>query len=134
MPVTSFQSEQVTRGVRVTVESFYVPGRSTPERAYYFFAYRVFIENEGDTTVQLLTRHWVITNADGEAKEVRGPGVIGQQPVLEPGESFEYTSFCPLPTPVGAMNGSYQMVDQDTNEAFDAIIAPFTLAVPGSLH
>ena len=130
----SYQSEKVTRGVCVTVESFHVPGRSAPERGYYFFAYRVTIENEGDTSVQLISRHWVITNANGEVKEVRGPGVAGEQPVMEPGEAFEYTSFCPLPTPVGAMNGSYQMVDLETGEEFDAEIAPFTLAEPGSLH
>lgn len=100
----SHHSEKVTRSVRVTVDSFFVPGRSAPDHDYYFFAYRVTLDNEGDTTVQLLTRHWVITNAHGDVKEVRGPGVVGEQPVLEPGESFEYTSFCPLPTPVGAID------------------------------
>lgn len=127
-------SDSITRGVRVQAESFYIPGRSRPERAYYFFAYQVRIANEGDEVVQLISRHWVITDADGRVQEVRGPGVVGEQPVLAPGESFEYTSACPLPTPVGAMQGTYQMVVVGGEERFDAEVSPFTLAMPGVLN
>lgn len=120
-------SSAITRGVKVEVESEYVPDRSDPERSVYFFAYRVAISNVGDRTVRLVSRHWIITNADGKKEEVRGPGVVGEQPTLAPGESFEYTSFCPLNTPFGMMHGTYQMVD-DRGEEFDAAIAPFTLS------
>ena len=125
-------SDQTTRGVRVRVQSVFVPERSAPERDYYFFAYRVHISNVGDQDVQLVSRHWIITDGDGEVEEVQGPGVIGEQPVLSPGQSFEYTSACPLHTPVGTMHGTYQMVTKD--EGFDAMIAPFTLAVPHVLN
>ena len=117
----------VTRGVRVDVESEYVSERSEPEDNNYFFAYRVRISNEGEETVQLLSRHWIITNADGRMEEVEGPGVVGKQPTLAPGESFEYTSFCPINTPIGTMHGTYQMVTDD-GENFDVEIPPFTLA------
>jgi ApaG protein len=120
-------SVAVTRGVRVEVESEYVPDRSDPERGSYFFAYHVKITNEGNETVQLVSRHWIITNAEGRTEEVRGPGVVGEQPKLEPGEAFEYSSFCPLNTPMGTMHGTYQMVTE-TGARFDAAIAPFTLA------
>ncbi len=126
-------SDTITRGVRVQTEGFFIPERSAPERGYYFFAYRVRISNEGPRRVQLISRRWVITDANGEVKEVQGAGVIGEQPSLEPGQSFEYVSACPLPTPVGAMQGSYQMVYGD-GEGFDAEIAPFTLARPGVLN
>jgi ApaG protein len=126
-------SEAVTAGVRVEVESLYDADRSAPQEAYYFFAYHVRISNVGDRRVQLLDRHWVITDADGRIEEVDGPGVVGQQPVLEPGQSFEYTSFCPLTTPLGWMRGTYRMVADD-GSAFDAVIAPFSLAVPNSVN
>ena len=90
-------SDTTTRGVRVQVQSAYVPERSSPRESHYFFAYRVRISNVGEETVQLVSRHWVITDGDGHVEHVQGPGVVGEQPVLEPGESFEYTSFCPLP-------------------------------------
>ncbi|MBI2339612.1 MAG: Co2+/Mg2+ efflux protein ApaG [Deltaproteobacteria bacterium] len=122
-----------TRGVRVQVEAEYLPGESVPENNYYFFSYHVTITNQGEETVQLLNRHWIITNADGKKEEVRGAGVIGQQPLLHPGESFHYSSFCPLATPVGTMQGSYEMAAEGGGR-FDAAIAPFTLAMPGMLQ
>src|SRR5512138_1141138 len=122
-------SEAVTRGVRVQVESRYLAERSVPRDGYYFFAYRIRISNEGEEQVQLLSRHWTITDAHGRTEEVQGPGVVGERPVLAPGQSFEYTSFCPLPTPIGSMHGSYQMVTASGGR-FEAEIAPFALAVP----
>ena len=122
-------SEAVTRGIRVSVHSEYAPERSQPSRSQWFFLYTVQIANEGSETVQLLTRHWIITNAMGEVEEVRGPGVVGKQPVLAPGEAFQYTSGCPLTTPFGSMRGSYQMVTKK-REIFDVEIAPFTLTEP----
>lgn len=126
-------SEATTRGVRVEAQSFFVPERSSEANNYYFFAYRIRITNVGEETVQLISRHWVITDANGEVQEVRGPGVVGAQPVLRAGQSFEYTSFCPLPTAVGAMEGSYQMVSEE-GESFDATVAAFTLATPHALN
>ncbi len=122
-----FQSEAVTRGIRVRVQSFFVKERSAPEQGEWFFAYQVTISNEGDETAQLVSRHWIITDGNGSEDEVRGPGVVGEQPVLAPGETFQYTSACPLGTPFGTMQGSYQMVTPG-GEAFDAEIAPFALA------
>lgn len=116
----------VTNDIRIEVESEYIPERSDPERGEYFFAYHVQITNEGDETVQLMSRRWVITDAEGKTEVVDGSGVVGEQPVLEPGESFEYSSFCPLPTEMGTMHGTYQMVTRG-GESFDATIAPFTL-------
>lgn len=126
-------SEATTRGVRVQVQSFYVPDRSEPRQGQFFFAYRVRIANVGDETVQLVSRHWVITDGEGRVEHVRGPGVVGEQPVLGPGQSFEYTSFCPLATAIGSMHGSYQMVTA-SGARFDAEIAPFSLAVPTALN
>ena len=122
-----------TRGVQVEVQSFYVADRSLPERDHYFFAYRVRITNTAADPVQLVSRHWVITHGDGHVEEVRGPGVVGEQPRLEEGQFFEYTSACPLRTPVGTMHGTYAMV-LDDGEGFDAEIAPFRLAQPGLVH
>jgi ApaG protein len=129
----SFSSETTTRGVRVHVEPEYDPQRSQPEQQQWFFLYTVTIENRGSETVQLLTRHWVITDGSGHVEEVRGPGVVGEQPVLAPGESFRYTSGCPLTTDAGKMEGSYQMIT-DGGQQFDADIAPFTLCVPGMIN
>lgn len=126
-------SEAITRGIRVKVEAAYLPERSAPEERYYFFAYRVEIENVGEETAQLVSRVWHVVDSDGQSQRVEGPGVVGEQPVLAPGESFEYTSFCPLPTPVGSMEGLYRMITAG-GEEFDAEIAPFTLAVPGSIN
>ena len=125
-------SEAVTRGIRVHVKSAYVPEQSAPGSRRYFFAYTVRISNEGEETAQLLSRRWTITDGEGTTQVVDGPGVVGEQPVLGPGSSFEYTSFCPLTTPVGSMHGIYRMVTSDGGQ-FDATIAPFTLAVPHAL-
>lgn len=129
----SFSSDAVTRGIRVHVEPRFDPHRSDPELGQWFFLYTVTIHNRGDETVQLLTRHWVITDAAGHVEEVRGPGVVGEQPVLAAGESFEYTSGCPLATDAGKMEGSYQMVTGN-GETFDAVIAPFTLCEASTVH
>ena len=111
----------------------FLPEASAPRQAEYRFAYHITITNVGSETAQLISRHWIITDAEGDVQEVRGPGVVGQQPVLEPGAHFEYTSSCPLKTNVGTMEGSYQMVRVD-GASFDARIAPFTLAVPHALN
>ena len=124
-----FRSEAVTRGIRVSVESRFEPERSSPEERQWFFTYHVRIANESEHVAQLLSRHWIITDGDGREQEVRGPGVVGEQPVLEPGETFEYTSGCPLQTPVGSMRGTYRMIAPG-GEAFDAVIAPFGLGEP----
>lgn len=129
MPV----SEATTRGIRIRVESTYVPEHSEPEQNQWIFVYRVEISNEGTQTAQLISRHWVITDAHGHVEEVKGPGVVGKQPIIAPGESFEYTSFCPLPTPFGTMHGTYQMVTPD-GDGFDAEIAPFSLAEPHAIN
>jgi ApaG protein len=123
----------MTRGIRIQVESNYLPGQSSPRDSQYLFAYHVRISNEGTETAQLVSREWVITSADGEVERVKGPGVVGETPVLAPGKAFEYTSYCPLKTTVGSMQGSYQMVTPD-GERFDAEISPFTLAVPNALN
>jgi ApaG protein len=125
--------EALTRGIRVRVQPQFDPSRSEPPAGQWFFLYKVTIENLGEETVQLLTRHWVITDGNGHVEEVRGPGVVGEQPILAPGEAFQYTSGCPLPTEVGKMEGTYQMITK-SGEAFDATIAPFTLAAPGFVH
>jgi ApaG protein len=126
-------SDATTRGIRVQVESFYDEERSSPQESYYFFSYQVRISNLGDERVQLISREWIITDANGEQQRVQGPGVVGEQPVLRPGEAFEYTSFCPLETPVGTMHGSYHMVLAD-GSSFEAEIAPFALAVPNAVN
>jgi len=124
-------SEAVTNNVRVEVESQYAPERSQPFQSHWFFHYTVRISNEGDGTVQLLSRHWIITDGTGKVEEVRGPGVIGEQPVLEPGETFRYASGCPLTTPSGMMQGSYRMVT-DEGASFDVEIPAFSLDSPMS--
>jgi ApaG protein len=126
-------SSALTRGIRVTVSSFYLAERSSPANHQYAFAYTVRISNEGRETSQLRARHWIITDGDGKVQEVRGEGVVGAQPLLKPGQHFEYTSWCMLPTPHGSMHGSYQMVT-DGGDEFDATIAPFPLALPYSLN
>jgi ApaG protein len=126
-------SEAVTRGIRVHVDSAYVPERSQPARGEWFFAYRIRISNESERTVQLISRHWVITDAEGRTQEVRGPGVVGEQPILAPGDSHEYTSACPLATSFGTMHGTYEMVADD-GEGFGVEIAPFALGEPYSIN
>src|ERR1051326_7897116 len=126
-------SEATTRGIRVKVESEFVPDASHPQNGKFFFAYHVKIENHGEEPVRLLSRHWIITDGMGKEQEVRGPGVVGKQPRLRPGEAFEYTSACPLSTQIGSMHGSYRMVT-DGGATFHAKIAAFTPAVPGALR
>ncbi len=126
-------SDTTTRGVRVQVQPRYMPEQSDPKAGKYLFAYHITIENHGAETVQLVSRHWIITDGDGDKAEVKGAGVVGEQPRLAPGESFEYTSACPLSTPVGTMQGSFQMVT-DNGHQFDALINPFRLALPGILQ
>jgi ApaG protein len=124
-------SEAVTNNVRVEVEAHYAPEDSQPFQ--WFFHYTVRITNEGDAVVQLISRHWIITDACGHVDEVKGPGVVGEQPVLGPGESFQYTSGCPLKTSSGLMRGTYQMVT-DEGDHFDVEIAPFALHEPYTIH
>jgi ApaG protein len=126
-------SDTLTRGIRILVKPQYVADQSDPANDHYLFAYHITIRNEGSEAVQLISRHWVITNGEGQVEEVRGPGVVGYQPELEPGQEFQYTSGCPLRTPVGSMHGEFNMVTK-TGEHFDARIAPFTLAVPGAVN
>lgn len=123
----------MTPRIRVSVETSYVPDQSDPDNHRYVFSYTITIRNEGREAAKLLRRHWIITDANGKVQEVRGDGVVGEQPHLAPGEGFRYSSGAILETPVGTMQGSYQMVADD-GESFDAPIAPFRLAVPGLLH
>ena len=120
----------ITRGILVSVETTYLEANSSPDNAHYLWAYRVTIENQGRETVQLRSRHWMITNARGELTEVKGPGVVGEQPLLKPGESYAYTSGAPLNTPSGMMGGSYQM-ETAAGEQFDIEIPTFSLHLPG---
>jgi ApaG protein len=118
-----------TRGIAVSVLPTYLEARSSPDSSQYFWAYRVTIENQSRETIQLLSRHWMITNAHGDLTEVKGPGVVGEQPVLKPGESFEYTSGAPLNTTSGMMGGAYQM-ETESGERFDIEIPTFSLDRP----
>lgn len=122
-------SVAITNGVRVIVRSKYLPEQSMPAQGRYVFAYTVRISNEGRETVQLRTRHWIISDGTGRVQEVRGEGVVGEQPTLRPNQSFEYTSGSILKTPWGTMHGSYQMYRED-GSMFDAEIAPFLLSTP----
>jgi len=111
----------------------FIPEQSDVEAERYVFAYHITIRNTGSVSAQLMSRHWIITDAEGAVQEVKGAGVVGQQPVLQPGQQFEYTSGCTIASPVGTMKGSYQMVTED-GTSFDAPIAEFTLAMPRTLH
>ena len=126
-------SETTTKGIRVQVTPNYLEHESDPTNNYWFHIYHVTIINESDSTVQLISRHWIITNARGEEEHVRGAGVVGNQPILQPNQRFQYTSACPLSTSMGTMHGSYQMRTQDGVQ-FDAEIAPFTLCDPIALN
>jgi ApaG protein len=119
--------------IRVAVETTYVEGQSNPADDRYVFAYTITILNEGDLPAKLLTRHWIITDANGKVQEVRGEGVVGEQPHIAPGKGFRYTSGAVLETPVGSMQGSYQMLSDD-GRRFEARIEAFSLAMPGMLH
>ena len=126
-------SEAETAGVRVLIRARFSPEHSDPPASRWFFLYTIEISNVGDTTVQLLNRHWTIVDATGHTEEVHGPGAVGEQPILEPGQSFEYTSGCPLPTPFGSMAGSFEMQRADGTR-FEAEAALFQLIQPGSIH
>jgi ApaG protein len=119
--------------IAVSAATRYLPEQSDEDAGRYVFAYTITLRNPGSVSAQLISRHWIITDANGEVEEVDGPGVVGNQPVLEPGQSFEYTSFCPLTTNVGAMHGTYTMV-RPGGASFEARIAPFTLAAPYALN
>jgi ApaG protein len=123
----------MTQQIRVSVETNYLAEQSDPAGERYVFSYTITIENEGSEAARLLRRHWIITDANGKVQEVRGDGVVGEQPHLNPGQGFRYSSGAILETPVGTMQGSYQM-ETDEGRPFDAPIAPFRLAVPGVLH
>ena len=128
-----FTSEAVTRGIRVQVRARYTEEQSEPLQQRWLFLYTITIANEGAETVQLISRHWFITDGSEQVQEVKGLGVVGRQPKLAPGESFEYTSGCPLGTPFGSMQGTYQMITS-TGGRFDAEVAPFALSGPYTLH
>jgi ApaG protein len=121
---------KITKGVRVTVEPRYLEDQSNPAEKRYFWAYTIEIVNSGEAPIQILARHWTITDANGRREDVRGIGVVGEQPVIGPGSSFSYTSGCPLPTPSGMMVGTYQAVDDD-GESFTVAIPAFSLDLPG---
>lgn len=126
-------STAITDGIRITVTSRYLAEQSTPLTHRYVWAYTVRISNEGGSPARLVSRHWIITDARGKIEEVRGPGVVGEQPHLGPGQSFQYTSGCVLATSRGSMQGTYQMV-RDDGSGFDAEIAPFALELPVTLN
>jgi len=126
-------SDATTRGIRVEVDSEYLADRSDPDAGEYYFAYHVRISNVGRETAQLVSREWIITDGNGNVEHVIGPGVVGEFPILEPGRAYEYSSFCPLPTEVGMMHGSYTMRTR-SGETFDARVAPFTLSGPGVVN
>jgi len=128
-----FPNAATTDGVTVRVSVSYLPEQSEPERGRWFWAYHIRLENEGAETVQLLTRHWVITDGRGARHSVEGEGVVGEQPVIEPGASFDYVSGCPLATPSGAMQGNYRMVRED-GALFDVEIPRFSLFAPAVLN
>ena len=126
-------AESKKHEITVKTQTEYIPDQSDIESERYVFAYTITITNTGSITAQLISRHWLITDATGQLQEVRGLGVIGEQPLLKPGESFEYTSGCVIATPVGTMHGSYQMVAEDGTK-FEAPVAEFTLNMPRVLH
>jgi ApaG protein len=119
--------------ISILVTPEYLEEQSLPEKNQYTFAYHIRIENHGQEPAKLLSRHWIITDGNAQVKEIQGPGVVGEQPLIDPGKSYEYTSGVTLETQVGTMEGSYQMVS-NTEEQFDAPIPPFRLSVPGVVH
>ncbi len=126
-------NEEKKYNIEVTVNTQYIEGESNPEASRYIFAYTITIKNKGSVAAKLLSRHWIITDANNRIQEVKGKGVIGEQPYLRSGELFQYTSGTMLETPVGSMQGTYQMVADDDHH-FDAVIEPFTLALPKMLN
>lgn len=126
-------NKSTVHNINVSVDSAFVEGQSNEDQGQFVFAYTVTIHNTGEVPAKLMTRHWIITDSNGKIQEVKGEGVVGEQPYLRPGEAFQYTSGTMLETPVGTMQGSYQMIADDGTE-FDAEISPFTLAAPRILH
>ena len=126
---TPEMSEVMTQGIRVGAAAFYLPHESDPDEERYAFGYTIVVANQGDSPVRLVSRHWIIIDGKGQREEVRGPGVVGKTPRLEPGQAFKYQSFCPLPTPWGTMEGTYQM-ERDDGQTFDAAIGRFYLSLP----
>ncbi len=118
--------KSISNDFEVSVFPQYIPEQSSPEQSYYFFTYKIKLVNQGTKTAQLMTRHWIIVDGQRRVQEVKGDGVVGQQPVLKPGESFEYSSFCPLPTPTGNMRGSFQM-EEESGGSFDIEVPVFFL-------
>ncbi len=133
LPGLAPMSEAITNDIRVEVLSLYSPANSRPLQGAWVFQYTVRITNQGSDTVKLVSRHWIITDALEHVDEVQGPGVVGEQPVLAPGESFKYSSWCPLKTPTGVMRGTYQMV-RPGGDQFDIEIAPFALKAPYTVN
>ncbi len=129
----SMTADPANPRIRVDVETSYIEEQSDPRDKRFVFSYTITIRNEGKVPARLLTRHWIITDANGNVKETRGDGVVGEQPYLKPGQGFRYSSGAVIETPVGTMQGSYQMLADD-GQKFDAPIAPFRLAMPGVLH
>jgi len=125
--------QATTQDIKIEVEPSYVPEQSDPARSHYFFSYKVRISNHGSDTVQLVSRHWIITDGFGQTEEVIGPGVVGQTPTLKPGDAFEYSSFCPLHTPTGSMQGTYVMQGTKGGE-FSVTIPMFILCEPNHYH
>ncbi len=126
-------SNSKLQNIQVTVNTSYIASSSEPEAARYMFAYSITIKNTGSVEAQLLSRHWLITDANGKIQEVHGEGVVGEKPLIQPGESFQYTSGAVIETSVGAMQGSYDMLDSD-GEKFTAPIPTFSLSIPRTLH
>ncbi len=126
-------NKETTPNIAIKVKTTYMPAQSDPANNQFVFSYTITIRNDSAQAAKLLTRHWVITDGDNQVQEVKGEGVVGMQPHLQPGESFEYSSGCVLKTPVGVMQGSYQMI-RDDSSLFDAPIAAFTLAIPNIFH
>lgn len=125
--------KSISTQFQISTHPVYVPSESRPEQGYHFFVYRVSIKNLGQATAQLVSRHWFITDGQGRVEEVRGPGVVGVQPRIQPGQTYDYESACPLATPSGSMRGTYQMLT-DTGESFDIEIPEFYLIAPEALH
>ena len=119
--------------IDVNVKTDYLKAQSLPEKDRYVFSYTITIRNSGDIAAKLISRHWVISDANGKKVEVKGEGVVGQQPFLNPGDAYQYTSGAIIETPLGSMHGSYQMIAED-GKSFDAVITPFTLSIPMALH
>tara|TARA_B100000519_G_C14035397_1_gene340113 strand:- start:201 stop:677 length:477 start_codon:yes stop_codon:yes gene_type:complete len=126
MAKTKGLSFMMLNNIKITIDPKYVPERSSPTQSYFLFSYRVMIENRSSAVVRLISRYWHITDGVGNSEDIYGPGVVGKKPTLEPGTSFEYTSFCPLKTPMGHMEGSYRMVDEEGKES-DVTIPKFRL-------